>query len=101
MTKIRRVGTFTLGSVLVITGILFIVRMFVPALGYEIIFSLWPCILILLGAEILLSLFWKKEDVVFKYDFAAVIIIFMTVGFSMCMAFADFLMAHEEFWRNI
>ncbi|MBQ9885584.1 MAG: hypothetical protein IJM37_01795 [Lachnospiraceae bacterium] len=101
MTKIRRVGTFTLGSVLVIAGILFIVRMFVPALSYEVIFGFWPCVLILLGAEILFSLFRKKEDTVFKYDFAAVLIIFMTVGFSMCMAFVDFLMAHEEFWRNI
>lgn len=53
--RTHRVGSITLGSALVLFGILFLVHLFVPVLTYEIIFHIWPCIFILLGIEILLA----------------------------------------------
>ncbi len=52
--RTHRVGSITLGSTLVLFGILFLVHLFVPVLTYEIIFHIWPCIFLLLGIEILL-----------------------------------------------
>lgn len=96
----RRVGTFTLGIVLFLMGVLFLLHLFIPALNYAAIFRLWPCILIILGIEIIVSLFWKGEST-FKYDFAAIIIIFAMTAFSMCMAVMDFIFTYENFVRLI
>lgn len=62
MTKTHRVGAFTLGCILIFFGILFLVHMIFPALSYEIIFHLWPCIFILMGLEILITQFWLIEN---------------------------------------
>lgn len=91
----RRVGTFSLGLVLLLMGILFLLHLFVPALNYIAIFHLWPCVLIILGIEIIVSLF-RKAETAFKYDFAAIIIIFSMIAFSMCMAFMDFIFTYEN-----
>lgn len=43
--RIRRVGTLTFGCMLLVFGILFLIRIFVPGLDYEIIFrccTLYP-----------------------------------------------------------
>ena len=64
--RTHRVGSITLGSALVLFGILFLVHLFVPVLTYEIIFHIWPCIFILLGIEILLAN--RKKNVEFVYD---------------------------------
>ncbi len=39
--RTHRVGSITLGSALVLFGILFLVHLFVPVLTYEIIFHIW------------------------------------------------------------
>ena len=52
---IHRVGTITCGTVLIVTGILFLLHIIFPVISYLFIFRLWPCILILLGAEILIG----------------------------------------------
>ena len=46
--RIRRVGTLTFGCMLLVFGTLFLIRIFVPGLDYEIIFRCWPYILIVL-----------------------------------------------------
>ena len=49
----RRIGTITMGVCLVVFGVLFLVLIFGGFLNYELIFHLWPLILIGLGMEIL------------------------------------------------
>ena len=49
----RRIGTITMGVCLVVFGVLFLVHIFGGFLNYELIFHLWPLILIGLGMEIL------------------------------------------------
>ena len=53
--RIHRVGSCTAGLSMVGFGILFLLHYFWKNLDYERIFSLWPLILIGLGAELLFS----------------------------------------------
>ena len=82
--RTHRVGSITLGSTLVLFGILFLVHLFVPVLTYEIIFHIWPCIFILLGIEILLAN--RKKNVEFVYDGKAVFLTIILTFFAMLMA---------------
>lgn len=95
----RRIGTVTMGVCLVVFGVLFLVHIFGGFLNYELIFHLWPLILIGLGIEILFYT-CLASDKAGKYDFAAIIILFLLTGFSMCMAGADWLAANipQEVW---
>ena len=67
MTRIYRVGSLTLGCLLVVFGSLFLAHMFYPSLSYEFIYRLWPFIFILLGLEVLGSRL-RSEKVQFVYD---------------------------------
>ena len=50
----------------------------------EILFTCWPAILVLIGAEILLQVYIAKEQQpVIKYDLSSIIIILVVVIFSM------------------
>ena len=53
--KPRRVGTFTLGVVLVLSGIAMLLCMFFPTLDLTVLLKLSPLILVSLGAETLLA----------------------------------------------
>ena len=72
---IHRVGTITCGTVLIVTGILFLLHIIFPVISYLFIFRLWPCILILLGAEILIGN--CKKDVSFVYDTGSVVLLIL------------------------
>ena len=97
----RRIGTITMGVCLVVFGVLFLVHIFGGFLNYELIFHLWPLILIGLGMEILFytCIASGKAE---KYDFAAIIVIFLLTGFSMCMAGADWVITNgpQDVWFN-
>lgn len=89
----RRVGTFTLGICLVVFGVLFLLHLFLKTIDYLFIFHLWPVILILLGAEILIYSI-KAPEKHYRYDFAAVLIILLLVCFAMGMAGMDWMLEH-------
>lgn len=95
----KRVGTFTLGICLLVFGVLFLIHLFIPSLQYLLIFHLWPVILIMLGAEILFYSI-KAPDKHYRYDFAAILIILLLVGFAMGMAGVEWMMIHvpEDSW---
>lgn len=98
----RRVGTFTLGIVLLGFGVLFLLRIFFNTMQYYYIFMLWPVIFILLGGEVLYYALHQKQ-VQYKYDFAAILIIMMLVVFALCMAGADWIYQHypQKYWFGI
>ncbi|MCI8635100.1 MAG: hypothetical protein HFJ05_05820 [Eubacterium sp.] len=85
---IHRVGTITCGTVLIVTGILFLLHIIFPVISYLFIFRLWPCILILLGAEILIGN--CKKDVSFVYDTGSVVLLILLLLFAMAMAVVDY-----------
>ncbi|MBP3205708.1 MAG: hypothetical protein J6M66_09855 [Lachnospiraceae bacterium] len=84
--KIHRVGTVSLGIVLVGFGIAFLIRLLYPGLAAEQILQWWPVIMIVLGAEVLLAGIGKKNFVI---DKAAVVLLFLVVFFLFGMAGAE------------
>lgn len=83
--KTHRVGTVTLGIMLVIFGILFLMHMLIPTIPYDFIFRLWPIMIIALGVEVLLANA-KSEQITFVYDKGAVFLMIIICFFSMSMA---------------
>lgn len=99
--KVRRVGTFTLGIVLMGFGVAFLLHGLLGTLDYEMIFRCWPLVPLLLGGEVLLSAF-SREETAPRYDFGAVVILILMSGFSMVMATAQFMMETlpPDFWTR-
>lgn len=96
MIKTHRVGTFTLGGLLISFGVLFLLRIFIPALSFSIIFKLWPIIFIFLGIEILIANF-RKNDESILYDKTAFALIIILSFFAMGMSIMEFAMEHANY----
>ncbi len=90
--RVRKIGTVTLGAVLVLFGFLFLVHTFWQDLDYTTIMKCWPLILISLGVETLLSIKGHTEEVKWVYDKAAIILLFVLALFAMMMAVAQFML---------
>lgn len=99
--RVRRVGTVTFGTVLVVIGILFLIHLAFPAFHYYVVYRFWPIILIMLGIEVLLGSRQKSYEVLNRqgeiveqnkmvYDVPAILLMIVLVFFSMCMAMIDF-----------
>ncbi|HHV11123.1 MAG TPA: hypothetical protein GXX75_12670 [Clostridiales bacterium] len=91
MVRTHRVGTFTLGGMLVSFGIIFLLRIFIQTISYGVIFKLWPIIFIFLGMEILIANFNQKEDKL-VYDKTAFALIIILSFFAMGMSMIEFIM---------
>ena len=78
----RRVGTFTLGIVLVTAGAGMLASMFWPRFQPEWLLKASPCILILLGIETLLS---ARGGGRVKYDWLGMFLCFVLTGAALCM----------------
>nr|WP_325186362.1 hypothetical protein [uncultured Oscillibacter sp.] len=78
----RRVGTFTLGVVLVIAGLGMLAAMFYPRFQPEWLLRASPCILVLLGVETLLS---ARGGGRVKYDWLGMFLCFVLTGAALCM----------------
>lgn len=78
----RRVGTLTLGVVLVIAGLGMLASMFWPAFRPEWLLKASPCILVLLGVETLLS---ARGGGRVKYDWLGMFLCFILTGAALCM----------------
>ena len=89
--RIHRVGTITTGCTLIAAVVLFVIHTFLNIISYEMIFRLWPIILIGLGLEVLAANFSKERIV---YDKAGVVLLFLVVFFAMGMACADICFEH-------
>lgn len=73
--KVRRVGTFTFGLVLVAAGVLLILRSVMPQLDLSFVASLAPVVLIALGIEVLI--YAARPDVKLKYDGVSMFVCFL------------------------
>jgi UDP-N-acetylmuramyl pentapeptide phosphotransferase/UDP-N-acetylglucosamine-1-phosphate transferase len=89
--KTHRVGTLTLGGMLIVFGILFLLNIFMATMNYVIIFKLWPIIFIFLGLEILVANFRQKNDKLI-YDKTAFALIIVLSFFAMGMAITEFVL---------
>ena len=84
--RTHRVGSITTGFAFIVFGIMFILHLFLSVISYDVIFKLWPLILIGLGVEVLASNL-KPDNII--YDKAAIVLMFFLAFFAMCMAGAD------------
>lgn len=85
--KVRRVGTFTFGLLLVAAGVLLILRALMPSLDLRFVVSLLPVALIALGIEVLI--YAARPDVQLRYDgvsiFVCILILFGVGGSSVML----------------
>lgn len=93
--RVRRVGSFTCGILLILFGGLFLLRLVVPMITYTFILHLWPLILIFLGVEVLLSN-QKSDKTVIKYDASAIVLVFLLAFFSVGMGIAEFCLEYYQ-----
>lgn len=91
--KTHRVGTITFGCILIALGVLLIVHLFVPKLTYTVILNYWPVTLILLGIEILVANS-RSEKTAFTYDGWSIVLLFLILGFTMCMGILDWILVN-------
>lgn len=76
--KSRRVGTFTLGLSLVITGVLSVISLFTDSINIFTVMKFSPLILVFLGSEMLIYAL-KDDERVIKYDGFAIFISFLLI----------------------
>jgi hypothetical protein len=91
--RTRRVGTITLGTGLIVFGVLFFLRTVTPLITYDFIFNIWPVLFILLGSEILIGNSRRKEDTVI-YDKTAIFLVVILTLFAMAMASMQWLIEY-------
>lgn len=89
----HKVGTITLGIILVIFGSVFLAHIFIPSLTYDIIWRLWPCAMISLGLEVLISSIRSEKA---EYDGWGIFLTFLITVFSMGMAGMEWI---YEYWH--
>lgn len=88
----RRVGTLTLGVVLVAAGVCMLVSMFFPTLELKWVVQASPVILVSLGVETLLA---AKGGGRVKYDWVGMILCFLLV----CTAVVLYAVAYTFVWH--
>lgn len=76
-----RVGTITMGMLLILFGILLLANTVWNIPLEEILVYGWPVVLILIGIEVLLFSFFKK-DAPLKFDFFSIFILIVVVSFT-------------------
>ena len=87
---VHRVGTVTLGCCLILFGVLFLSRLFIPALPIDFVFRLWPCMFIILGIEVLLAGGGRKAE--FVYDKTAICLMLVLFIFAIGLAWCEKMM---------
>lgn len=81
--KVRRVGTFAFGLVLIAAGVLLIAKILVPGFDLYTVAKFSPVVLIVLGVEVLI--YAARPNVKLKYDFLSMFgcaFILVVVGVS-------------------
>jgi hypothetical protein len=101
MMKRWRVGTLSMGLILVASGIIMLVSLIAQVNVLTVLLTFWPVILISLGIEILLHLFVKNDDdIKLRYDVLSIIfigfILVISIGFYAVTYVLGLLDAHEE-----
>lgn len=96
--RTHRVGSVTTGLSMIAFGILFIIHLFFGTIGYDMIFRLWPFILVGLGVEILISNAVKDK---FVYDKGAIFLLIMVSLFAMCMAGAEMIFNYFKDFQGL
>jgi membrane-bound ClpP family serine protease len=75
-----RVGTFSMGILLILVGVLLLFGELSGRSAVELIFTWWPVILITLGIEVLVHVYFSgEESPTVKYDGFSIFIILLII----------------------
>lgn len=95
---VRRVGTVTMGVVLILGGCTALAALLVPGFNWMLMLKLSPAILIVLGLEVI----WfgtRQNEVRVKYDFLSMVVCLLmlggAVGISLAIPAVDYLRSRE------
>lgn len=99
--KSWRVGTFSMGASLVFLGIFLLLTQVMNWDPATIMISWWPGILIVLGIEVLLYLYFSKREQSFiRYDFISILFIgfigVVGIGFTIISSTGVLAKVHES-----
>lgn len=103
MKRIRRVGSLTCGIAMVGFGILFLLNTLFGLIDYTEIFSLWPLLLICLGAEMLISnmKYSDTDRYTLVYDKGAIVLTILVTIFAVGMGITDYCIQYVARYGNI
>ena len=81
---VRRVGSWTLGLVLIACGLCLLAYHFVPRFDYLLAAKLSPVVLVALGVEVLICAALPQKR---KYDFFSIFVCLLLTGAALCVGF--------------
>ncbi len=90
---VRRVGTTTMGIVLIVAGIAVTAGLLNPDWDFSLLCKLSPLILVALGIEVLIASFTAKQAKL-KYDFLSMLVCAFLILVSLCGAAASPLLQY-------
>ena len=93
--KGRRVGTFTMGWVLVAAGLIMLVSLFKPRLDWAWALRLSPLMLVSLGVETLLA---ARGGSRVRYDWVAMVLCFVLVCLALVLYAAVWCLLYRTEW---
>ncbi|WP_462412790.1 hypothetical protein [Neobacillus sp. Marseille-QA0830] len=99
MMRTWRVGTFSMGTLLVLLGLFLFMARFLGFNFLQVITAWWPVLLIVLGIEILVYLFLsRQESPVLRYDFLSIFFVGLigTVGIGFAVLSSSGLLGQAE-----
>lgn len=90
--RTRRVGSFTCGASMIGFGVMFLLNTLFDLIDYTQIFSLWPLLLICMGAEMLISnlKYSDTERFTLVYDKGAIMLTILVTIFAVGMGITDY-----------
>lgn len=90
--RTRRVGSLTCGIAMIGFGLLFLLNTLFGLVDYTLIFSLWPLLLICMGAEMLISnmKYSDTERFTLVYDKGAIVLTILVTIFAVGMGITDY-----------
>jgi hypothetical protein len=105
MMKRWRVGSLSMGLILLASGVLMLMSLVIRINILDILLTFWPIILISLGIEILLHLFIRKNDntdTKLRYDALSIVFIsfllVISIGFYAVVYFAGLFDSREDMY---
>jgi len=103
MKTTRRVGSFTCGIAMIGFGIMFLLHTLFGLIKYTEIFSMWPLLLICLGAEILIAntKYGDSERFTLIYDKGAIVLMILVTIFAVGMGITDYCMQYVERYNSL
>ncbi len=79
--RVRRVGTITMGSTLVLAGVSILLYIFYPGFNVSLLLSLAPLVLIALGLEMIIMYIVRRGERL-RYDFVSTLLSILLIAFS-------------------